>query len=211
MHKEILNVHKALAELKILDDRIIKAIKEGNYVAANKHSNKQIKGIEIEDYKKIMTGGYDKVKDLVARRTAIKKAVVLSNAKTEVAVNGVKYTVAEAIEMRNHGIVFDELLLQELGEQYRRAQLEIARNNAEIDKRAENYVVSCYGSKEKVESAEMEESRKTFVKNNTFELLDPLKILEKMEELEEKISKFKSEIDSVLSVSNAVTEIEISY
>ena len=39
MTNEKMTVHKALAELKIIDDRINNAIVSGTYVIANKHSN----------------------------------------------------------------------------------------------------------------------------------------------------------------------------
>lgn len=38
MTTETMSIHKALAELKILDGRIKKEIQNGSYCAANKHS-----------------------------------------------------------------------------------------------------------------------------------------------------------------------------
>ena len=84
MTTETMTIHKALAELKILDGRIKKEIQSGSYCAANKHSNEKINGITIEDFRKTVQGTYDKVTDLINRRKAIKKAIVLSNAKTTV-------------------------------------------------------------------------------------------------------------------------------
>ena len=117
-----MTVHKALAELKIVDDRIVSAINGGTYCVANKHSNEKIKGVPVEDYKAVMQGYYDKATDLIKRRNAIKRAVVLSNATTKVSINGVEYTVAEAIEMKNHGVEFDEKMLDVLNKQYNKAQ-----------------------------------------------------------------------------------------
>ena len=59
MTTEKMTVHKALAELKIVDDRIVSAINGGTYCVANKHSNDKIKGISLEEYKKTMQGCYD--------------------------------------------------------------------------------------------------------------------------------------------------------
>lgn len=111
MTTETITVHKALAELKLLDIRIEKVIAEGVYCVANKHSNDKIGGVPLDDYIKIMQGGYDRATDLINRRKAIKRAVVLSNAVTKVSVAGNEYTVAEAIEMKNHGVEFEKLLL----------------------------------------------------------------------------------------------------
>ena len=51
MTTEKMTVHKALAELKIVDDRIVSAIDGGTYCVANKHSNDKIKGVSLEEYK----------------------------------------------------------------------------------------------------------------------------------------------------------------
>lgn len=210
---ERMTIHKALAELKLLDSRITFAINNGTYCVANKHSNDKIKGVSVEEYKTIMQSNYDKASDLIKRRNAIKKAVVLSNASTKVKINDVEYTVAEAIEMKNHGVEFDELMHQELQKQYLKAQAEILKQNGkELEERAEKYVIGAFGAKEgKVNTDDYEKARMQFVKANTYELVDPIGILDKINALEEKINAFKAEVDSTLSVSNAITEIEISY
>ena len=208
-----MTVHKALAELKIIDDRIISAISDGTYCIANKHSNEKIKGISVDEYKGVMQGYYDKATDLTKRRNAIKRAVVLSNAVTKVSVNGEEYTVAEAIDMKNHGVEFDEMLLDTLKKQYNKAQAEILKHNSDdLEKRAEQYVIGIYGSKEgKTNTDDFEKTKKDFIKANEYELVDPIKILDKINALEEKIASFKAEIDAALSVSNSLTYIEISY
>ena len=213
MTEETMTIHKALAELKILDDRIMKAIHEGTYCVANRHSNEKIKGISIEKYEETIQGFYKKATDLIKRRDAIKRAVVLSNANTKVSINGIDYTVAEAIEMKNHGVEFEKEFLNELREDYRRAQEEIDEHNGDVlEKKAEQYVIGMYGSKDtKTDSTEVEKVKKEYIKNNTYELVDPIGILKKIEELEEKICAFESEVDSALSTSNATTEITIKY
>ena len=213
MTTEKLTIHKALAELKVLDDRIISTIGNAVYCIANKHSNEKIKGVPIAEYEKTIQGNYDKASDLINRRNAIKRAVVLSNATTKVTINGVEYTVAEAIEMKNHGVEFDQLLLQQLRTQYNKAQAEILKQNGDdLEKRAEQYVIGIYGSKEgKTNTDDFEKTKKDFITANSYELIDPIKILEKIEVLEDKIAKFTAEVDATLSTSNALTEIDISY
>ena len=213
MTTEKMTIHKALAELKIVDDRIISAINGGTYCVANKHSNEKIKGVSVKEYEGVMQGYYDKATDLIKRRNAIKRAVVLSNATTKVSINGVEYTVAEAIEMKNHGVEFDEKMLATLKKQYDKAQAEILKQNGDdLEKRAEQYVIGIYGSKEgKTNTDDFEKTKSLYLEANKYELVDPINILGKIEKLEEKISKFKVEVDSILSVSNSLTEIEIAY
>lgn len=213
MTTETMTIHKALAELKILESRIMKTVGDGTYCVANKHSNEKINGVSIEDYKKVMQSAYDKAVDLITRYKTIKKAVTLSNAKTVVKIGEEEYTVAEAIWMKNHGVEFDELLLNELREQYNKAQAKILKQNGnDLEQRAEQYVVGIYGSKEgKTNTDDFEKTKQDFITSQTFELVDPIGILEKIEVLEEKISTFKAEVDAALSTSNALTVIEVNY
>lgn len=210
---ETMTVHKALAELKILDDRIISTINGGTYCVANKHSNDKINGVSVEEYKGVIQGSYDKASDLIRRRTAIKKAVVLSNATTKVSINGTEYTRAEAIEMKNHGVEFEELMLEALTKQYNKAQSVILKQNGDdLERRAEQYVIGIYGSKEgKQNTDDFEKTKKDFITANSYELIDPIKILDKINALEESIASFKAEVDAALSTSNAITVIEIKY
>lgn len=213
MVKETMTIHKALAELKILDARIAKEIQIGSYCAANKHSNEKINGIPISDFEKAVQGTYDKVTDLLKRQEAIKRAVTLSNAKTVVNVSGKDYTVAEAIWMKNHGIEFKSLLINTMDRQYKQAQAEVNRQNGDdLEKRADQYVTAIYGQKEgKTNSADIEKVRKDFLEANSFEIIDPINVPEKLEALRKEVDSFMAEVDSALSVSNALTEITIEY
>ena len=213
MTTETMTIHKGLAELKILDGRIKKEIQNGSYCAANKHSNDKINGIPIEDFEKSVRGTYDKVTDLIKRRKAIKKAVVLSNAKTTVKIADVEYTVAEAIEMKNHGIELEALRINAMDNQYKMAQAEVnCQKGNKLEERADQYVTAIYGQKVgKTATADIEKVRKDFLEANSYEIVDPINVPEKVEELRQKIDAFMADVDSALSVSNALTEITIEY
>lgn len=213
MTTEKMTVHKALAELKIIGDRINSAISSGIYVRANKHSNEKINGVSVDEFKKQIQSSWDKVNDLIKRRNAIKKAVVLSNATVKVKVGDDEYTVAEAIEMKNSGMQYKKELIDVLNNQYIKAiQITEKENGETLQQKAENYVIGLYGSKEgKTAVDEIENTKRQFITNNTFELIDPIKVREKIDTLEKEISEFESEIDAALSCSNSLTTIEINY
>lgn len=213
MVTEKMTVHKALAELKILDSRINKTIYDGIYCGANKHSSKKIVGIPIEDFQKNILSNYDKVTDLISRHQALKRAVTLSNAVTKVEICGKEYTVAESIWMKNHGIEKENLLAGVMTNQYNSSQSEINRQNGlGLEKRADDYVTALYGGKEgKNSAADAEKTRQEFIDNNSYELIDPIHVLEKIEILQEKTADFMAEVDAALSVSNSLTEITIEY
>lgn len=115
--------------------------------------------------------------------------------------------------MKNHGMEKWQGVLNVMQRQYKQAQVEINRQNgADLEARADQYVTAIYGQKDgKTNTADIEKVRADFLKANTYELLDPIHILDKIEELEKKISDFMSEVDAALSCSNALTQITIEY
>ena len=50
MTTEKMTIHKALVELKTLDGRISKAIKDTTFVVSNPQSSQKVNGISIADY-----------------------------------------------------------------------------------------------------------------------------------------------------------------
>lgn len=213
MTTEKMSVHKALCELKTLDARIQKSIQQAVFVFANKHANTKISGVSVGEYSKEIESAYQSVTDLIARRDAIKRAVTLSNATVKVVIGGKEYTVAEAIEMKNHGISHLQLLLKKLESDNQRARREADHNNGEsLEERADEYVKSLYGNVDmKGASEEIKKVRADFIAAQTMEIVDPIGIRAEMERLEKQINDFTVEIDSALSVSNALTELTIEY
>ena len=215
--KEQMTVHKALAELKVIDSRINNAIRSGTFVVANKHSNEKIHGMTINEFKNSMKSDFQKVSDLIARRNAIKKAVVASNAVTKVKVGDTEYTVATAIEMKNHGMEFKNTFKKCLESQYAVAKNELDKNSGDpLEKRAENYVLSVIqaqpkDSKMAVDSEAMKNLRAQYIKDNTYDIIDPIGVKDAIEQLDNEISSFITEVDAALSCSNALTVLDIEY
>ena len=217
MTKEKMTIHQALAELKTLDSRIYSAISSSDFVIANKHSNEKINGKPIADYMKDVKSAYQKATDLIERRNAMKRAVIMSNAQTKVVVGDKEYTVAEAIDMKNNGIKNMELLLSKLANCNIRANSEIQMHSGEnIEQAAEKYVLSVINSQPKdskmsIESDAMQAIRKAYIENNTYDKIDPLGVDKLMESMRDNIDSFRTQVDAALSVSNAITVIEFEY
>lgn len=213
MTRETMTIYKALSELKVLDARIETAINTPVYCCAKKHSTDKVAGTDVTQIEKNIRSYYDKAVDLINRRKAIKRAVVLSNAVTKVSVCGVEYTVAEAIEMKNHGKEFEQRLSSAMKRDYIKAQERISKENENgLEERADQYVTAIYGQKDsKTNAADIEKVRNDFITSNQFELVDPIGVLEKIDDIDKITSGFLSEVDSQLSVSNALTEITIEY
>ena len=214
MIQEVMTVHKALCELKMLDKRINESIMSAEFCRANKHSNVKIDGGTIAEYEAAAVSKYQSTMDMIIRRDAIKRAVVASNAATEVTIGGNRYTVADAVELRRHGLSYRRTLLQAMTLQLKRVRSTIEQKNGEELTRAADKMVEVYYGRQtdvKAITEEMKATREKFIEDNTYELLDPIHVENRIRELDKEITAFETEVDSALSVSNAVTEITVSY
>lgn len=77
--------------------------------------------------------------------------------------------------------------------------------------RADKYIIDMYGAKDKVDADTVKKARDQFIEINTYELIDPCKIVSMMDEMEKQYDAFMAEVDSQLSVSNALTTIEVGF
>lgn len=211
MTNETMTIHEALSELKMLDGRINRKIESTSFCEANKHSNSKINGLTIDDYKKNVVEVYQSITDLIRRRGAIRNALSNSNAITTITVGDKTYTIAEAIEMKKTGVDLLENLKLTMTEQYNSATRRVRMNNDALNEAADRYVQGLYGSKEKSVSEEINKAREVYIVANTIDFIDPLGIQGEIEKLAEEIETFSHEVDSKISVSNALTTISISY
>ena len=216
MTKEKMTVHEGLAELKILAARIEKEIASSTYVNSNKHANTKIDGMSVAEYTEDMKSAYQKVTDLIKRRNAIKRAITKSNAVTEVTLtkadgSTVTMTVAELIEYKNVGIQFTERLVNTITRQYNTVTAFIKRQNDLVNETADKYVTGLYGGKDNVNNEVAEATRTSYIEANSQDLIDPNKILDRINELNAEIDFYNTKVDAALSTSNAVTVIEFEY
>ena len=88
-----------------------------------------------------------------------------------------------------------------------------SKNGDALSQAADKMVEVYYGRQTDVKaiSEEMKATREKFIQDNTLDLFDPLRLEEKIKEMDRSISAFETEVDSALSVSNAVTEITVEY
>lgn len=213
MTQKTMTVHEALSELKMLDKRIRSKINRATFCCTNKHSNAKINGKLVKDFIDEIRSEYESITDLIAYRAAIRNALSISNAKTRVNIAGREYTVAEAIEMKSTGIENKEILLRMITNQFVTSANEVLRaNNEQLRKAADEYVNGMFGGKDKNTPIEdIEQMRKSYIENHTLDLIDPLDLKQVVEKLEAEIEAFKAEVDSKISISNALTMITVEF
>lgn len=210
MTKEQMNVHKALIELNLLGDRISSRINNAKFCVCNRANNTKIGGVDIADFESQAKEDLQSIDDMIRRYNAIKRAVVLSNATTEVEVAGSKYTVAEAIYMKNHGFDYEVALFSAINRQFNSAVRDCDIKNSNLEERAYDYVLGLYGGSDKVVK-DHQKDVDDYIENNSYGLVDPINVVGEYNERSLKYDQFMAEVDSALSTSNALTVLEIEY
>lgn len=202
-------VTQALNELKLLDDRINKAINDAVLVIAAKRSEKKVNpNLTKEEFEIRAKAGYQSVLDLIERRKKIKAAVVTSNAVTKVIVHGEEMTVAEAIE-RKSTIDYEISLLRQMQGQWGAQNREMNMQNIRMEERIDKYIETFVGKDtSKAKDNELEAMIKPMRESGEYALVDPLSIEKKIADLDDCIKGFRSEVDAVLQISNCTTYIE---
>lgn len=211
---EKMNIHQVLADLKVLDARIAKLLSGTEFALANKHGNEKIGGKPLAEVNGDIKATYQKVRDLMKRRAAMRASLVKSNAETTITICGKTMTVAEAIEMKSNGIAVYQRLLKRLRDDFVTAQDVIAQHSGDrMEQAAERYVSNMLGQQAKeankntVEIAQ--QLRQHYIENNSYDLIDPINIKKEIEETEKFVDDFTANIDAALAVSNATTIVTI--
>ena len=207
-----MTIHRALAELKLIDSKIEKAIsviEPTGIMQVNKLVNNFYKK---EDFENDAKSKYQSVIDLIERKNKIKSAIVTTNGITEVEISGIKMTIADAINFKSI-IVFKKNLIATLIKKHNAIKSKFTIENEKIEKIALENAKIMIGkegdNKIKPTDEDVKNIIEPFVKRNEFHLVDPLKVEELTEKLQKEVSDFEVEVDAALSEVNAITIIEI--
>lgn len=207
--KKTMTIHAALSYLKTADKRITKALSTDTYATYAKVGADKINGVSAKAVKEDMKSSHQSVRDIIKTVEAIKKAVSKSNAENTIVVCGDEMTVAEAIYMMQYGIGTKKELLQTLRTQYASARNSVERYNKDVEQRADKFIESMFGSKEKATGQDAITAREAYIKQNTYEVVDPVNLMDEIKTLEAWINEFETEVDGAIQVSNATHTIEI--
>jgi len=204
-----ITIHRALAELKLIDAKIEKNIAELLPVGINQKGKKINNHIEVEDFKTTAQSKYDSINDLIKRKTVVKSAIVEANGKTMVKIADKEMSIADAINFKAT-VKFKKQLVDALNQKLNSAISSLNINNDKVGKNLQVILEATFGrDTASVKMEDIDNVSKPFVENNEFHLFDPLEVAKKIEALEKEISEFEAEVDAVLSEANAITQIEI--
>jgi hypothetical protein len=198
-----MSITQALAELKLLDKRIQKALDHVEWADVKTKSNP----LDTEKFTRNARAEFQSFTDLVKRYDTIKRAVVLSNATTRVRVGTWEGTVAEAIEYKR-SIFYKRRLLDVMKNQLLTVKELFKTQQEAVDVRLEKLLHSELGKDVKTSPETITALTKSFRDNNNVELVDPLDLAGRTKELEEEIESFETNVDWVLSETNGKTLIQ---
>jgi len=207
-----ITIHRALAELKLIDGKINKSIGEITPLGCMQEG-KLVDNIEtVEDFKKRATSKYQSVFDLIQRKNIIKSAIVESNSRTKIKIGNKEMTVADAINYKKI-IDFKKLLLEALKTKSSQVKMRFIMENEKINNIALENAKIMLGKqgddKVKPNDNDVKAIMEPFIKRNELHLVDPLKVDDLITTLDDEINIFVTEVDAVLSESNATTFINI--
>lgn len=205
-----ITITRALSQLTLLDKRIQKAIHDIRFVHyVKKSSDKVLVSQTREEFTNNQRAKYQSVQSLIALRQEIKSKIVLSNAQTKITVGDKTYTVAEAIE-RKTSISYEKDLLTQMKDRYNQTTSMVNMQNESAEEKALDIIKTIAGKDVKNIKLEDNEIAKQYLEQNSYELVGMLSLENMIYELDKQIDLFESNIDYVLSESNATTKITIS-
>lgn len=206
-----MTVQRALNELKIIDERLSKRLTEFVVVGTKKVSEARVVETResIVEFENRAKGVLDSVDGLLKRQQELKHAIMTSNATTMIEVAGKTYSVMTAID-RKRTIEKEKLVVKYMRDALVRAEYKVNQENDKMESYIQRQTNAMAGGDLSSKKDDyIIAFEKSYREQNSWDLVDPLKLRDLIEQREQEISMFELEIDTALTVSNAITKIEI--
>ncbi len=210
-----ITLNKALRMKKMLDKRIIGAISDNKSIGVIKS------GIIVADTLQNQTEFESSVKsnmqsltDLIAQRDYLSKSIMEKNMSSSTTINNQTFTLSQLLEL-NKTISYYELLLKKLKGQYADTVEQYERQLEDVEYESNEMLKSRFSTN--IEDAKAKKGKDDASALNAYanykalnepKLIDPIKLGDKIKELESFVEQFKDDVDSAISDLNATTEIE---
>lgn len=213
-------VTQALDERALLIKKINDKIESSQFldIKRNNEENALSTRISAMDFKQKAESSYQQIMDLIDRYQKIDAAIINSNAVTMIEISYGTYTVAAAIALRNRlkesqmregATAFEKKLERKLGAEFKQQMNLLETRNKALNETAENMRLSILGKENRSKDDRSLEVVNEYVRENTYELLNPVDAASKIEALRLKGVTLLSELETQIKVSNATTFIEI--
>ena len=210
MKTETMSIHRALAELKLIDNKIQKEISRASFAQFKKVVGKTVDNLDVDTFKKNSKASLQAINDLMNRRSAIKSALVLSNAITKVTIAGDEMTVAEAIDKKNTTQSMINLI-NKLKQTWNQVHVKVGTANRALDEEALVYFQEITENKDRLNEATFKTLVNAYKEQRELEVIEGFDVYKEYTKLDDELSEFLTNVDYVLSESNTETKITFEY
>lgn len=217
---EQLLVTQALDERDLLVKKISDKIQKARFLDSIRHNEENVvlSQTDRDTFSKQAESAYQQIEDLIVRFQKIDAAIVASNAVTTIETSYGTFTIAGAISLRSRirgnsayhdEADFEGMLCEKMTKEYAQIVQHVELKNHQLHSTAENMRLSILGRDTKFKEDKPLDVVEAYVRENTTEIVDPLNIQKKTEQLKEKQETLLTELDTQIKVSNATTFITL--
>lgn len=195
---------------------------ESNYVnSANKQmifikkaSDPKVGTLTIDECKKQAQSVFDKMCADLNNYVALTMAINDANVTHTVTIAGKEMTIAAAIAYKSAAVVKSKNAHLNIIERQIRnitKSAEDYKRRIEASDALNSYLTVALGPEENRKPADVEEQIKLYNKTNGIEIIDPLNLREKIDDMKKDHNEFMDQVDTALSIANAKIEIEVEF
>ena len=203
-----ITITRALAKLTSLKKEVKKdiltytptAVQHGK-ILRSPHS-----AITREVFEDKAKSGFQSLQDKLSLIEKLNKAILISNATTEIEIAGVVMTVEQALLVKRQVIPLKEDMLSRYKSVWTETRRSYEAALSENEAKVERMIRDAGDNDQKKSRIDAE----TYVnQSKAVDIVDPLKLPDVIESLEKEINDFNLNVDYALSESNSTTFIEI--
>lgn len=220
MEKKML-VTQALDQRDLLVKKICDKIRKASFTETKKHNEEKVmeRRVTQKEFEKEARSSYQQIIDLIHWYDKVDQAILRSNAETIIETSYGTMSIANALALRSRlncsnaydsDSNFEGNLMMKLQEELNEKIRVMEQKNKGLQNTAETMRLSILGKDTKPKDETPLKVVDVYVQENTTELIDPLNVRKKINELNERRETILNELDTKIKVSNATTFVEIN-
>ncbi|MDB7986289.1 hypothetical protein PND93_01540 [Faecalicoccus pleomorphus] len=220
MEKKML-VTQALDQRDLLVKKICDKIRKASFTETKKHNEEKVmeRRVTQKEFEKEARSSYQQIIDLIHWYDKVDQAILRSNAETIIETSYGTMSIANALALRSRlncsnaydsDSNFEGNLMMKLQEELNEKIRVMEQKNKGLQNTAETMRLSILGKDTKTKDETPLKVVDVYVQENTTELIDPLNVRKKIDELNERRETILNELDTKIKVSNATTFVEIN-
>lgn len=220
MEKKML-VTQALDQRDLLVKKICDKIRKASFTETKKHNEEKVmeRRVTQKEFEKEARSSYQQIIDLIHWYDKVDQAILRSNAETIIETSYGTMSIANALALRSRlncsnaydlDSNFEGNLMMKLQEELNEKIRVMEQKNKGLQNTAETMRLSILGKDKKTKDETPLKVVDVYVQENTTELIDPLNVRKKINELNERRETILNELDTKIKVSNATTFVEIN-